>query len=95
MPGRNAVPDNDILALEALAFLADSPDDLTAFMVVSGMDPASLRARAGEPEFLAGVLDYLLSEEKLLLRFCEARAVEPAALHRLHAVLSSRPNAAD
>ncbi|MGH6887727.1 MAG: DUF3572 family protein [Rhizomicrobium sp.] len=91
MARQGAAAAADVLALEALAFLADSPDDLALFIRLSGVDPAGLRARAGERQFLAGVLDYFLGDEKLLTRFCQQNAVEPATIHRLRAALAAQP----
>lgn len=95
MTRRRAAADADVLALEALAFLADSPGDLALFMRLSGVDETGLRESAGEPAFLAGVLDYVLGDEKLLTRFCERHAVEPATVHRLRALLSAQRTAVD
>ena len=70
-----------MLALEALAFLAAEPDVFGRFADLSGLDPASARARAGEPEFLVSVLDFLLADETLLLDFCGAGSTDPRLLH--------------
>jgi hypothetical protein len=90
MARHSEAEDTDVLALEALAFLAESAEDLALFMRISGVDPAGLRAQAGEPQFLGGVLDYLLANEDLLTRFCRQCEVEPAAVHRLRARLSEQ-----
>jgi hypothetical protein len=71
----------EILALNALGFLVNSPEDLDRFMALSGVEPAMLRVRAAEPEFLAAVMDFLLANEKLLKDFCEAESLDPRALH--------------
>lgn len=62
----------EILALEALAWLAGEPDAIDRFLKLSGLDVAELRAAAGTRGMAAAVLDFLLADEKLLLRFCEA-----------------------
>jgi hypothetical protein len=69
------------LGLKALAFLATAAEDLQRFIVISGADAATLRERAGEPDFLAAVLDYLLANEPLLLEFCKTESLEPRDLH--------------
>ncbi|MEO0681903.1 MAG: DUF3572 domain-containing protein [Pseudomonadota bacterium] len=61
----------ETLALEALGWLAADADRLGPFMAEAGVDPAELRARAGEPEFLGFVLDHLLADEERLLAFCD------------------------
>jgi len=69
------------LGLEALAFLAASPDDLNRFLSLSGLDAASLRSRAAEPHLLAAVLEFLLANEALLTRFCQEGCVDAKAVH--------------
>jgi hypothetical protein len=75
------LPDPELLALKALGFLAETPDALSRFLALSGATPAELRARAGDPHFLGGVLDFLLTDDELTGRFCAAEAVEPPAVH--------------
>jgi hypothetical protein len=75
-------------ALQALAFIAGSPDALHRFVAVSGADAASLRRRAGEPEFLSAVLDYLLANEELLTQFCEIESLAARTVHLAAAQLN-------
>ncbi|MBL8907639.1 MAG: DUF3572 domain-containing protein [Rhizobiales bacterium] len=70
-------PDAEVIALNCLGFLAEDGDRLGRFLAISGVSPQALRAQAREPSFLAGVLDYLLADEKLLLAFSEAQGLLP------------------
>lgn len=63
--------------MKSLTFLAEDEDRLKTFMTLSGTSPGDLKAGASQPEFLAGVLDYLLSDEKLLLTFIGSQGLEP------------------
>ncbi len=65
------------LALQALTWLASDPDRLGGFMAASGLGPTDLRASAADPQFLAGVLDYLLSDEAALTTFADWAGIEP------------------
>jgi len=56
-------------------------DDLARFLNLSGVDPDTLRERAAEPEFLAAVLDFLLTDDALLAAFCEAQSLDARTLH--------------
>jgi hypothetical protein len=67
----------EIIALNSLAFLAEDEVRLGRFMALSGLTPDDLKTSANQPEFLAGVLDYLLSDEKLLLEFIGSQGLEP------------------
>lgn len=71
----------EILALEALGWLAGEEDGIQRFLGQSGIEAGDLRDGAGTPEMNAAVLDFLLAHEDLLLRFCEAASVEPRAVH--------------
>jgi hypothetical protein len=75
-------PENaEILALEGLGWLAGEEDGIQRFLKQSGIDPAELRAAAGDPQTGAAVLDFLLGDEDLLLRFCEHARVSAKQLH--------------
>jgi len=77
----------EIMALKALSFLAESDGALMRLMDLSGMDRASFQNRAGEPEVLSAVLDFLLTDDSLLLDFCEAESVKPKDVHMARHVL--------
>jgi hypothetical protein len=70
----------ETLALNALSFLAESPDSLDSFMRQSGVDPTTIRLRATERDFLAAVLDFLMADEALLVRFCESTRTAPTSV---------------
>ena len=65
------------LAIDALTFLAGEPEAFGRFLALTGMEPESLRSAAADPEFLRGVLDYLVGDEPLLLLYA-AHAGIPA-----------------
>lgn len=71
----------ETLALKALTFLVQSPQEVERFLALSGIAPADLRARAADPEILAAVLDFLLADDARVTGFCEAEGVEPRLLH--------------
>jgi len=65
------------LALIALRFLAADMQYWSGFEAMSGITPDMVSALAGERSFLAGVLDYLLSDESLLLTFSSNACAAP------------------
>lgn len=76
----------EILALKGLDFLAQDSDRLGRFIALTGIGPERLRSDAGTPAVLAGVLDYILSDESTLLVFCSMNTLAPeevAPAHRL------------
>jgi len=81
MRDRNGLQSAETMALNALGFLADSPDKLERLMAQSGVDLATVRERAGERDFLAAVLDFLMANEDLLVDFCHTTGTAPKAVH--------------
>ena len=73
--------DAETLALKALAFLAQSPDDLERFVALSGVTADDLRARADDPEILAAVLDFVLAADERITGFCGVVEIDPRELH--------------
>jgi Protein of unknown function (DUF3572) len=78
----------ETLAIAALSFLAEDPDRLGTFLALSGIGPESLRAAAGEPHFLAGVLEHVVSNEKLLLDFATHQNIDPFDVARARLTLA-------
>ncbi len=60
------------VAVSALAWLAGSPDLMGRFLDMSGTDPADIRARAGDADFLVSVLDFVTMDDAWVASFCEA-----------------------
>lgn len=68
------------LALQALAWTLADPQRAHRLLDLTGLDPASLRARAGEPSLLAATLGFLEAHEPDLIACADALDVKPAAL---------------
>lgn len=62
----------ETVALQALAWIAGDDRLGPMFLSASGLDPADLRARAGEPEVLVGVLQFLTQDDRWVRSFCDA-----------------------
>lgn len=77
--GKPASPDDSAerLALEVLAWLAAEEDRLFPFLIATGLTPGTLRASAGDPGFLAGILDHVMGDEPRLLACAGALGVAP------------------
>ncbi|MGH9021443.1 MAG: DUF3572 family protein, partial [Acidimicrobiales bacterium] len=78
---RMTAEDSESLAVDCLAFLAARPGDFERFAELSGLEPATVRSRVGERDFLASVLDFVLANEGLLVSFCEDRSTDARNLH--------------
>jgi hypothetical protein len=76
------------MAVAALTFIAQDGERLGRFLTLSGLEPANLREAAAEPGFLVGVLDYLSSDEALLLAFAANFQIDPTAIATAQRLLS-------
>ena len=79
----------ETLGLEALTWLTAQPEALARFFAVSGLGASDLRARASEPDLLAAVVDYLLSQEPLAMEFCKKQGLSARDLHLAQHVLAN------
>ncbi len=77
----------EALALGVLTWMLGDPERTGAFLGWSGADADILRTRAGEPEFLASVLDFLLLSDADVLGFCSDARRTPAEVMAARAAL--------
>lgn len=80
-----------VIALKALAFLASDSERMERFMKLTGLAPAEIRTQAGTPSFLAGLLEYLRTDQTLLLTFTESEGLEPSIVDMACLRLTSVP----
>src|SRR5436305_1575126 len=79
------------LAIQALSFMAGDPERLGSFLAATGIGPEMIRKAAGDPSFLAGVLDHVCGDEGLLLAVAEHAGVPPQEMEHAQAILNGRP----
>jgi hypothetical protein len=77
----------EILALGALGWVASEDDRMAAFLAASGAAPAELAGRTQEPELLASVLDFVLSDDLLVIGFAGHAGIAPASVAAARAAL--------
>jgi hypothetical protein len=78
------------LAIQALTFIAGDGDRLGRFLAITGIGPDEIRPAAREPGFLAGVLEYLAADERLLTAFADEAQIDPTDVGKALAALGSR-----
>ncbi len=79
-----------MLAIQALAFIAEDPERLGGFLAATGLEAAAIRDAARQPGFLAGVLEHMLSDENLLLAFADSAGIDPASIARARGAFGRR-----
>jgi hypothetical protein len=85
--GRLSYEEAEAIAIRGLTFLAGEPDALGRFLALTGIGPADLRRAAAEDGFLAGVLEFFLEDEALLLAFVTHANLRPTIVAAARHVL--------
>jgi hypothetical protein len=78
----------EIVAVQALSFIAAEPGRLGAFLAESGIGPDTLRSAAADPHFLASVLDFVLRDDATVKAFASASQLHPTNIAAAHQALS-------
>ncbi len=81
----------ETIALRVLTYVAQQDRALQALLAQSGIAPTSLQERLNDPDLLGGILDFLLSNEKLLVDFCEIEKLSPDKLARVRQAFPGAP----
>ena len=68
------------LADLCLQHLAQNPEQLAEFMGYSGIDPRSLRGMIGTDGFAHGLIDYVVSNEPMLVAIASENSLRPEAI---------------
>jgi hypothetical protein len=71
----------EILALKALNWAAATEGTLQRFAAHTGVEIGDFRRLAGDLEFLAALLDFVLSDDSLAKAFCDEAFIETRQLH--------------
>ncbi|MEL7461772.1 MAG: DUF3572 domain-containing protein [Pseudomonadota bacterium] len=77
----------EALALQALGWMASQDDLLSVFMGSAGVSADELTARAGDPDLLAAVLDFLVMDDAWVEEFAKTTGQDPNAAMRARAAL--------
>jgi hypothetical protein len=78
----------EIVAIQALAFVAGDPERLAAFLAESGIGPDTLRNAAADPHFLASVLDFVMRDDASVKAFATASQLHPTNIAAAHQALN-------
>jgi hypothetical protein len=78
----------EIVAIQALSFVAGDPERLGAFLAESGIGPDTLRTAATDPHFLASVLDFVMRDDATVKAFAAASQLHPTNIAAAHQALN-------
>jgi hypothetical protein len=76
------------VAVGAFSFITSDEERLGRFLAVSGLRPDTIRDAASSPGFLAGILDYVVSDEPLLMALAKEMDTRPEHIMQAHLTLS-------
>jgi hypothetical protein len=78
----------EIVAVQALSFIAGEPDRLGLFLAESGIGPETLRHAAADPRFLASVLDFVMRDDATVKAFASVSQLHPTNIAAAHQALN-------
>lgn len=77
----------EIVAIQALSFVASEPERLGLFLAETGVGPETLRNAASDPDFLLNVLDFVLRDDATVKAFASASELHPTNVAAARQVL--------
>ena len=77
----------EIVAIQALSFLAGDSARLGAFLAETGIGPETLRQSATDPQFLISVLDFVMRDDATVKAFAEVSRLHPTNIAAARQVL--------
>ena len=87
-PVKNAREVAEIVAIQALSFIAGEPERLGLFLAESGIGPETLRNAAADPRFLASVLDFVMRDDATVKAFASVSQLHPTNIAAAHQALN-------
>jgi len=78
----------EIVAIQALSFIASEPERLGLFLAESGIGPETLRTAAADPRFLASVLDFVMRDDATVKAFASVSQLHPTNIAAAHQALN-------
>lgn len=76
------------IAIKSLAYISQSPDEMAKFLNTTGIEPTDVIRLRENLQFLGGVLDFVSSDQSLLLAFCSHENFRPEQIENARAKLS-------
>ena len=80
----------EIVAVQALTFLAGEPEALGRFLAETGIGPETLRSSAANPQFLVSVLDFILRDDETVKAFSASAKLHPTNVMAAREVLGDQ-----
>jgi hypothetical protein len=75
------------IATSALIWLAGEDDLITQFLGMTGASADDLRQKAGDPEFLGAIIDFIMTSDETVLALSAALNIKPDTVVAARAAL--------
>jgi hypothetical protein len=79
-PVQNPREAAEMVAVQALSFIAGDPERLGQFLAETGIGPDTLRSAASDPKFLINVLDFVMRDDATVKAFANAAEIHPTSV---------------
>ena len=76
-PKRTTVEEAENIAVRAFSYITEDEERMGRFLSISGLRVDTIRIAAESAGFFAGILDYIASDEALLIGFAEQARIKP------------------
>jgi hypothetical protein len=87
-PQKIGIEEAETLAVAAFSAITGDEERMSRFMAISGLRPDTIRQAADSPRFFAAILEYVVSDEPLLIALAAELSVKPERLMGAHLALS-------
>src|SRR5262249_11657825 len=87
-PAQNPREVAEIVAIQALSFVAGEPERLGLFLAETGIGPETLRSAAKDPHFLGQVLAFVMRDDATAKAFAGAAKPPPTNIAASHQALN-------
>ncbi|WP_322517411.1 DUF3572 domain-containing protein [Rhodopseudomonas palustris] len=82
---------SEIVAIQALSFIASDPERLGLFLAETGIGPETLRQSAADPQFLISVLNFIMRDDATVKAFAASVDLDPTNVAAALQVLEDKP----
>jgi hypothetical protein len=87
-PVQNVREVAEIVAVQALSFIAGDPERLGLFLAETGIGPETLRTAAADPRFFTSVLDFVMRDDATVNAFASVAQLHPTNIAAAHQALN-------
>jgi Protein of unknown function (DUF3572) len=82
---------SEIVAVQALSFIASEPERLGLFLAETGLGPETLRQSAADPQFLISVLQFVMRDDATVKAFASSVELDPTNVAAALQALEEKP----